>query len=58
MKILFTFIVFIHGLIHIMGFLKAFHIAEINQLQTTISKPIGVLWLLATILFVLALAMC
>jgi len=46
-----------HGLIHVMGFLKAFQIAEINQLQTAISKPMGVLWLIATILFVVATAM-
>jgi hypothetical protein len=38
-------------MIHILGFLKAFNLAEINQLTQSISKPMGVLWLIALILF-------
>jgi hypothetical protein len=41
-------------MIHILGFLKAFQLAEINQLTLNISKPIGILWLIALILFLIA----
>jgi hypothetical protein len=51
MKWIFVSIIILHGLIHALGFLKAFQLAEINQLTQHISKPIGVLWLLALILF-------
>lgn len=57
MKHLFFILILLHGLIHLMGFLKAFQIAEMNQLQTPISKPMGILWLIATILFVLAIVL-
>ncbi|GGM40614.1 hypothetical protein GCM10011351_28520 [Paraliobacillus quinghaiensis] len=55
MKGIFLFLIFIHGLIHLMGFLKAFRMAELNQLTIQISKPIGLLWLITAILFLLAL---
>ena len=42
----------IHSLIHLIGFLKAFQFAEINQLTQNISKPMGILWLIALILFI------
>ena len=54
MKWIFFFIVIIHALIHLLGFLKAFQLAEINQLTQNISKPMGILWLLALILFLAA----
>jgi len=54
LKILFLIVVFIHGMIHILGFLKAFQLAEINQLTQNISKPMGILWLIALILFLTA----
>ncbi len=41
----------IHGLIHLMGFLKAYDFATLDQLTQNISKPIGILWLTTTILF-------
>lgn len=50
LKIFLLIILFIHGMIHILGFLKAFQLAEINQLTQHISKPMGILWLLAFIL--------
>ncbi len=37
-----------------MGFLKAFQLAEIEQLTLPISKPAGMFWLIASILFVIA----
>jgi len=52
-KIILLFIIVIHGLIHILGFIKAFNLAEVNQLTRTISRPIGIFWLTTTLLFVL-----
>lgn len=40
----------IHALIHLMGFAKAFGYAEIPALTQTISRPMGLLWLLASVL--------
>lgn len=57
MKYPFTFILFIHGLIHLMGFAKAYSYANISQLTREISKPSGFFWLLATILFITSAAM-
>ena len=54
LKIFFLIVVFIHGMIHIFGFLKAYQLAEINQLTQNISKPMGILWLFALILFLAA----
>ncbi len=54
MKWFFFIVTIIHGMIHLLGFLKAYQLAEINQLAQNISKPIGILWLLALILFLTA----
>jgi hypothetical protein len=52
----FSILLLAHGLIHLLGFLKAWKIADIPQLNQPISKPIGALWLLATTFFLIALA--
>lgn len=52
MKYLFLLVILMHGLIHLMGFVKAFGFAQINQLTREISKPMGVLWLFVTILLI------
>ncbi|SMO89953.1 DUF6544 family protein [Fodinibius sediminis] len=54
-KIIFSLIIFIHGLIHFLGFVKAFNLAQVDQLTQEISKPVGLLWLLSSILFLLVL---
>lgn len=54
MRIALLVLILIHGLIHVLGFVKAFELSEVKQLTQTISKPFGVIWLLAFILFVLA----
>jgi hypothetical protein len=54
LKYVFAFIVIMHGLIHLMGFGKAFGYGNIPQLSKHISKPIGSLWLFTAILFVFA----
>lgn len=50
-KTLFIIIVLLHGLIHLFGFLKAFGLREFKELTLPISKPQGVVWLVAAILF-------
>lgn len=52
LKYSFVFIVVLHGLIHLMGFAKAFQYAELKQLTIAISKPVGVIWLMAALLFI------
>ena len=54
MKYVFGFILLFHGIIHLIGFVKAFRLAEIDQLTQSISKPIGVLWLVVSILFIIS----
>jgi hypothetical protein len=51
MKYVFLFIVVVHGLIHLMGFTKAFNLASLEQLRAPISQPMGILWLAAMLLF-------
>lgn len=50
MRIIFLIILLLHGLIHLMGFAKAFQLAEIEQLTLPISKSSGIFWLLTCIL--------
>lgn len=52
MKIAFVILLSIHGLIHLMGFLKAFGFAEIPQLSQDFSKSEGILWLTIVLAFV------
>lgn len=51
MKIAFLIIVLLHGLIHLLGFVKGFELREVKELTLPISKTLGVVWLTATILF-------
>src|SRR4051812_47022682 len=52
LRYLFALLLLVHGLIHLVGFAKAFRLANINQLTTAITKPAGLLWLLAAVLFI------
>jgi hypothetical protein len=54
MLIAFAMLLVIHGLIHLLGPAKAFHWAELPQLTQPISPPLGVLWLAAALLFLVA----
>ena len=47
MKTVFIVVLLLHGLIHFLGFLKGFGLAEIKQLEISISRGMAVLWLLA-----------
>lgn len=57
MKNLFAFVVLVHGLIHLMGFAKAFGYGNITQLTKDISKPMGIVWLAGAVLFTVAVVM-
>lgn len=50
MRVIFAIVVVLHGLIHLMGFAKAFGYAELPQLTQPISRPSGALWLAAALL--------
>lgn len=53
-KYLFALIMLIHGLIHFMGFAKAFNYGNMTQLTRSISKNNGILWFLVAFLFIVA----
>lgn len=57
LKYIFIFVTLFHGLIHFMGFAKAYSYANISQLTKEISKPIGIVWLAAGFLFLICLGM-
>lgn len=57
MRIAFWIFIIVHGLIHLFGFVKAFGLSDVKQLTLPISKPFGVIWLLAFIFFVIAAIM-
>lgn len=54
MRYLFSLLLLAHGLIHWMGFLKAYRFAEISQLAQPISKTAGLFWLSTSLLWMLA----
>lgn len=51
LRLLFTAFLIMHGLLHVLGFLKAFRLKEVTQLTMPISRFWGVLWLMAALLF-------
>ncbi|MFN7117227.1 MAG: DUF6544 family protein [Saprospiraceae bacterium] len=53
----FVIILLLHALIHIMGFVKAFKLADIQQLTLPISKTAGMLWLLSALLFIITIVL-
>jgi hypothetical protein len=54
MRLAFALVLAAHGLIHLLGFAKAFAFAELPQLTRPIPPVIGVVWLAAALLFLLA----
>ena len=51
MSQLFVFLIAIHGIIHFLGFVKAFELADVPMLAKPISRFRGALWLLTAFLF-------
>ena len=54
MKTVFLIFIFVHGAIHLLGFAKAFQLADVSQLSQPISKLTGIFWLITAALFVVA----
>lgn len=54
MKYFLGSLLIIHGLIHLIGFAKAFDFANHIPFNKNISKPVGVLWLVGSVLFITA----
>lgn len=57
MRWIVAFLLAVHGLIHLMGFAKAFGYAELPQLTQPISREMGLAWLAAGLLVVASAAM-
>lgn len=53
MKTAFIIFLTLHGLIHLLGFLKAFDLAEIKELKMPITRSSGIVWLITSILFLI-----
>jgi hypothetical protein len=53
----FIAVIFFHGLIHLMGFAKAFGFGTFEQLTKPITRPVGLLWLLAAVLVLAAVVL-
>ncbi len=51
-RILFTAILFIHGFIHVFGFIKGFSLFETPSLSQPVTRFHGALWLLVTLSFI------
>jgi hypothetical protein len=51
-KYLFAVVVIIHGLIHLVGYSRSFHYSEIKNITESVSKPVGLLWMLSCMLFI------
>lgn len=45
-------LVLIHGVVHAMGFIQAYGLSHGNEPTLLISKPVGLVWLLISILFI------
>ncbi|MBK8259839.1 MAG: hypothetical protein IPK80_00655 [Nannocystis sp.] len=54
MRLLLAAFLVLHGLIHLMGFAKAFGYAQLPQLVLPISRMMGALWLTAALLLLAA----
>lgn len=53
MRALFLIIVILHGLIHLLGFVKGIGLKEVKELTLFVSKPMGFVWLTASVLFLI-----
>jgi hypothetical protein len=54
LKGIFVAVLVLHGVIHALGFVKAFGWAELPQLTEPVSRPMGVVWLFAGVLVLAA----
>lgn len=56
MRNAFSLLLVLHATIHIAGYAKAFGLASLEQLRIPISRPMGMLWLVAAVLLLAAVA--
>lgn len=54
MKIVFAVVVLFHGIIHLLGVIKGFKLAESDRFSGDVSKSEGFFWLIALLLFLLS----
>ena len=54
MKYVFAIILYIHGFIHLIGFAKSYYFTDVNKQVLGIPKPIGAIWLLVFIMFIVS----
>jgi hypothetical protein len=54
MKAIVIFLLVVHGCLHLLGFIKAFDLATLDQLSAGVSRPVGILWLATAIAFLAA----
>jgi hypothetical protein len=52
MRGLFVTLIVLHGVIHVMGFAKAFGLADLPQLTAPVTRGVGVAWLLSACMLV------
>lgn len=53
MRIIFSVIILLHGLIHLLGWVKGFGLKDVKELTLPISKTMGMMWLFAAVLLVM-----
>lgn len=51
-KSIFAAIVFVHGVIHLLGVVKAFRPTRVRQLRQPISRSTGIVWAVVSLLFI------
>ena len=56
MRLALVFVVVIHGLIHLLGFARAFDLIKVTEFTQPVSKPLGMVWLLTTLAMLLVAA--
>jgi hypothetical protein len=54
MRIFIFTIIILHGLIHLMGFVKAFGFADISELNLAVSRSWGLLWMISALTLIIA----
>jgi hypothetical protein len=52
LRLFFSIVIIVHGFIHLMGFVKAFDYAKIQAISQPITKPVGILWLVAMLILI------
>ena len=52
MRIIFFILILLHGLIHLLGFVKGWGLADVKQLTLPISRTMAICWLLAAFVLV------